>query len=196
VFAELGPENKNFINLAMGSGGNTAAFVNLCYLLNLNKQYAPESTLIGFNITALTRKDKMCDVDDTRQSQHKASVDVAKHLGLSWYPDKMEKDEKLEHIVIQNACKVIESISYLESRNFPYFFMLMNDSIYTTSPLWFKEFLDERKNKTWILLDGYLSMESYSDSIKGWRAINDHHPNLETNRKIGKKVIEFIGFND
>jgi hypothetical protein len=195
VFASLDPRDKTFINLAMGSGGNTAAFVNLCYLLNL-KKYSPDDTLIGFNLTALTRKDKMCSLNDSRQSKYRESVDVPRHLGVSWYPDMIGKDENLEHVVVQNACKIIESITYLEHNKFRYFFMLMNDAIYTTSPLWFQEFLDLRKNKTWILLDDHLSMESYSNSISGWRTPDDHHPNLETNRKIGHKVIDFLRLED
>lgn len=195
VFAELGPQGKTFINLAMGSGGNTAAFVNLCYLLNLNHQYSPENTLIGFNITSLIRKDRMCLPNDARQSVYRESVDVPKYLGISWYPEIHNKDEIIDHTVIQNACKVIESISYLESRKFNYFFMLMSDSVYTTAPSWFQEFLDARKNISWILLDRYLSMESYSNSIKGWRTPTDTHPNLETNRIIGKKVIDFLQLN-
>jgi hypothetical protein len=197
VFAELGPSDKNFVNLAMGSGGNTAAFVNLVYFLNrYYDSCLPENTLIGFNITALTRKDKICEIDDPRQSLHRVCVDVPRHLGLSWYPESLGRDDNINHIVIQNACKVIETITYIEHRKFPYFFMLMNDEIYTHSPVWFQRFLDSRRNKSWILLDDYLSMESYSNSIKGWRADDDHHPNLETNRKIGKKVLKFIGLND
>jgi hypothetical protein len=197
VFAVLGPEDKNFVNLAMGAGGNTAAFVNLLYFLNrYDKIYLPENTLIAFNITALTRKDRICKINDIRQSIHRESVDTQKYLDLSWYPEPFDSNECLDHVIIQNACKVIESITYLENRKFSYFFMLMNDEIYTHSPIWFKTFLDARKNKSWILLDDYLSMESFSNSIRGWSIINDSHPNLETNRVIGKKVADFIGLND
>lgn len=195
VFAKLGPRGKTFINLAMGAGGNTAAFVNLCYLLNLKQEYTPQNTLIGFNITALTRKDHMCLPDDARQSEHRESVDVPKHLGISWYPEPCGEDDIINHVMIQNSCKVIESISYLEHRGFDYFFMLMSDSVYTTAPSWFRKFLDARRNTNWILLDGYLSMQAYSNSIKGWRTPNDTHPNLETNRIIGKKVKEFLGLD-
>jgi len=197
VFAQLGPSDKNFINLAMGSAGNTAAFVNLVYFLNrYHDTCLPENTLIAFNITSLTRQDKICEIDDPRQSPHRECVDVPRYLGLSWYPEAFHRDDNIDHIIIQNACKVIETITYLEHRKFAFFFMLMNDEIYTGSPAWFQFFLNARKNKSWILLDDYLSMESYSDSIKGWRAIHDHHPNLETNRIIGKKVLEVIGLDD
>jgi hypothetical protein len=197
VFAALDPSDKTFVNLAMGSGGNTAAFVNLVYFLNrYHDTCLPENTLIGFNITSLTRKDKICEIDDPRQSRYKACVDVSRYLDLSWYPESFDKGDNIDHVVIQNACKVIEAITYLEYRKFPYFFMLMNDEIYTHSPAWFQYFLDARKNKSWILLDDYLSMESYSDSIKGWRSVNDHHPNLETNRTIGQKVSKLLGLND
>jgi len=197
VFAKLGPENKTFVNLAMGAGGNTAAFTNLSYFLNrYGFKYCPDNTLIGFNITSMTRKDRICNIDDNRQSIHKESEDVTKYLDLSWYPESLSKEDDLNHIIIQNASKVIESIVYLEHFKYQYFFMLMNDEVYTHSPKWFQEFLDLRKNKTWITLDNYLSMESYSNSIEGWRSINDHHPNLETNRTIGKKVLDFLGLNE
>ena len=193
VFAELGPANKYFVNLAMGAGGNTAAFINLIYFLNLYQhRYKPDNTLIGFNITSLTRKDKMCDIRDHRQSIYRESVDVPHQLNISWYPTSLDNDEILDHVIIQNACKVIESISYLEYNRFSYFFMLMNDSVYHDSPCWFKDFLDIRRNKTWVMLDDHLSMESYSNSIKGWRSPEDRHPNLETNRIIGKKILDYL----
>jgi hypothetical protein len=197
VFAKLGPENKTFVNLAMGAGGNTAAFTNLVYFLNKHRlRYQPNNTLIGFNITALTRKDGICDVNDGRQSMYQESIDVQKYLDLSWYPEDVSTHDNLDHLVIQNACKVIESIVYLEHFKYQHFFMLMNDGVYTHSPKWFQEFLDLRKNKTWILLNDYLSMESYSNSIQGWRSPDDHHPNLETNRIIGNKVLDFLGINE
>lgn len=192
VFSKLGPEDKKFINLAMGAGGNMAAFTNLSYFLNLYKEYTPENTLIGFNITGLNRKDKICLPNDINESEHRVCIDVPTYLNISWYPDQYTRTDDLNLTLIQNATRIIDAISYLELRGYTYFFMIMNDDIYTKSPSWFQGFLDERRNKNWILFGEYLSMLSFSKSINGCVSSTDLHPTMSTHKLIGQHVINFL----
>jgi len=198
VFAELDPVDKKLVNLAMGAGGNISSFTNLIYFLNLYKHtHTPQNTLVGFNITGLTRKDKICRPGDPQENPHRACVDVARQLNISWCPEQFNRNDDSELLIIQSTTAIITAISYLELHKYKYFFMLMNDSIYHQSPLWFQEFLDQRKNKNWITFEPQLSMWEFAKSQN--LCATNAHPNRQAHKIIGHHIVnhlKYLAIND
>jgi len=192
LYSELMPVNDTFINLAIPGGGNTAAFTNLIYLLESNKNLTSKNTIIGFNVTSLYRQDQICDIRDTTRHTYISFSDVHKELKISWKKLPTDAATDFSTIAIQSALKVIESITYLEQMGYNYFFMLMNDDIYYHSPEWFQDFLDKRKDKTWITFGDCLSMDSFTKSVSGYVSDHDLHPNLDTHKLISQRVKHFL----
>lgn len=195
-FAEMDPSNDRFINLALGGGGNMAATTNLIYYLETNKQQVtPSNTIIGLNITGHGRQDIICDLADRRINTDLCCINsqglhhISKELGFGWITN--DNRHTTEHIDIQSYLALIQCFSYLELNKFRYFFMLMNSELYTHSPPWFQNALDDR-DINWVKFDGTIGMLELALANKLTRTKLDLHPNIEGHKLISQYVINFI----
>ena len=183
-FQDIKPEISNFTNLAIPGAGNTAALLNLVYFLENNKQLNSDNTLIGLNLTGLYRIDVICPTGIPGQD-----------FGwkINGINTPFQKIMGFEQTQIFNSMIIIQCLSYLELRNFKYFFMILEDSIYTQSTNWLQEFLDQRLD-CWIKFDKDMSMLEFIKTNKV--TTNDNHPTKDGHRLIANHVLNFLNSND
>lgn len=191
-FAKMNPSTDKFLNLAIPGGGNLASFMNLVYVLETNKGIVtPDNTLIGFNITGMNRYDVIGDPERDNINKDIACIDPegishpSEVLGFGWItkPNTNLKTCILSELVI------ITCLTYLESKKFNYFFMLMNDSIYTDSSFMFKQALDQRKSN-WIIFDKTKGM---AELAKKYNQLEpDGHPTITGHKRLSEFVLDWI----
>lgn len=189
AFADLGVYKKNFFNFALPGGGNIAAMTNLVLFLEKNPHINHTNTLIGINITELSRIDYITDKNDPQANRDAANKHIIDHLNIGWITGQIQ-NYKL-NLEYQTAAFIIQTLTYLESKNIQYFFMLMTDSIYNTSPEFFQNFLHLRRKK-WITFDSYKGMENFVIDKKTIVSNNDTHPNKEGHKIIAAYVTEHL----
>lgn len=195
VFTEMGPDNKNFFNFALTGNGNVASFKNLIYFLELNKNIKAENSLIGFNLTALTRQDTICKIKHPKSMQCLTGQHIDSELQIGWIQkgnDVQTIEYGTNELIIYNCLSIIEGISYLELNNYNYFFMLMNSEIYTHSPNWFQEFLN-LKRKRWIKFNN-MDMWEFVKTEK--LTTNDGHPSRIGHKLLASYVTQYIQNNE
>jgi hypothetical protein len=197
-FLEMDPPNNTFTNLAMPGSSNISAFSNLIYFLETNKEYTPENTLVGFNLTSLSRIDEICDVNDPRANKDLCCIEPegllhpSQSMGFSWITRVNDYAlTEYTHPEILNMLAVVNGITYLEANNFDYFFMLMIDEIFTESPTWFQEFLTKYSSR-WVKFDNALSMFSFVDQRSLTISEDDQHPSRDGHKLIAETVLNFI----
>lgn len=199
-FAEMDPSKNKFVNLALSGGSNISATANLIYYLETHKPTVTnQNTLIGINLTGLNRYDTVCSLDDPNINVDLCCIDPrgidhpSKELGFGWV--SLGNNHRIPHAEILNCLSLLQCFCYLESNNFNYFFMLMNDSIYTRAPQWFKTVLDQRTNR-WITFDGVMGMMEFVLKHNLARSAKDHHPSIDGNKLIAEYVLEFLEKNN
>jgi hypothetical protein len=196
LFANMSPEKDKFTNFAMPGGGNIAATANLIYYLETNKLLIrPDNTIIGINITGLNRLDVMCDVNNDQINVDLCCIDSSgidhpsKELGFGWVTHC--NNHRNKHVDIQNCLSILQCFSYLDLHKFQYFFMVMNDDIYSDSPSWFKDTLDQHSDK-WIKFGDITGMMEFAKSKKLTKSSTDHHPTIEGHKLIANYIIDFL----
>lgn len=189
---EMNLENGHFLNFATPGGGNIAAINNLIYYIESDKQLDANSTLIGLNLTGLDRYDTICRVGHKDSNTDLSIRDIKEKLNIGWV-NHIHSREKLnrgiQELQIFNCLCIVQGITYLESKNFDYFFMLMTDNIYHNAPVWFKDFLDARQ-RNWVKFDENLSMLSF---VKKQNAnTSDNHPSKIGHQMLAKYVLTHL----
>jgi len=194
-FAEMNPAQDKFVNLAIPGGGNIAAFTNLIYVLENNKTFTPDNTLIGINLTGMHRYDAISDSANVQVNKNLCCIDIdgithiSDTLGFGWITGKHFGNQKVD---ILSAVTIIQGLSYLELRKFNYFFMLMNNAIYDYSPEWFQQALDIRKSN-WITFNKHIGMFEFVRNLN--QVTEDGHPTTDRHKRISEFVIEYIKNN-
>ena len=195
-FAKTDATHSKFVNLALPGGGNTAAMSNLIYYLETNQSHLDKNkTIVGFNITGLSRVDVITDSTDSRVNKNQFCIDST---GIDHFSDKVgfgwithgsyNKTIWTEKNYINGALAVLQCLCYLDLHNYQYFFMTMNDEIYTTAPAWFQQCLDSRKDK-WITFDDAQSMLTLIKERKMYET--DWHPSTQGHKLIAQYVLDF-----
>lgn len=196
IFAKMNPLTDTFKNLALPGGGNIAAFTNLIYYLETNKSTINSSnSIVGFNIAAPNRLDTICDVNDPSININLCCIDSAGithpsgELGFGWITSGViHRQHKTE---ILNYMAIIQALEYLEHHKFRYFFMLMNDAVYTYAPGWFRQALDSRDD-SWIKFNSNMSMLGLVSTHNLCVSAQDRHPSTEGHVKIADYVNDFL----
>jgi len=188
-----------FANLAISGGGNSSQMTSLTCFLETKKNIIPTDTLIILNLTGLYRVDTMCSIDHPDANPH---ISWAQDLGFTWITCDMlgtkisaiskflHKNMELEQIKTFSCLAIIQGLSYLESNNFNYFFMLMDDFILEDSPEWFRNFLEQRKNK-WIKFDQHQTMHSYVSELE-LTCEDNFHPSTDGHKLIAQNIIDTL----
>jgi len=191
-FAKMNPSRDKFLNLAIPGGGNLASFMNLIYVLETNKNdVTPDNTLIGFNITGMNRYDIIGSPERDNINKDMCCIDPegilhpSEMLGFGW----ITKPNYNLNTYIISELVILACLSYLESRNFNYFFMLMNDSIYTDSSFMFQQVLDERKTN-WIIFNKIKGMAEFAKDHHQLKS--DGHPTTIGHKIISEFVLDWI----
>lgn len=190
-----------FVNLAIPGAGNFSIANGLTYFLETKKYIDPTNTLIGINFTGLDRIDTMCAVDHPNANR---CFSWANDLGFNWITDSnftqkvqpfnglLQKNIGLEQVRTLNCLSIIQVLSYLESNNFNYFFMLMNNYILTDSPDWFKTFLNQRRSK-WLTFDQYQTVYEFVDANK-LTDKDGFHPSLNGYKLIAQTIASTLEY--
>ena len=184
-----------FANLSIPGAGNIAITSNLILFLENNKHIVPDHTAIILNLTELDRMDLPCAVDHPNANRFFSWADS---LNCNWltegaftvnkspFNQALQKNIGYDQIVMFSCLSVLKCFGYLESRGFDYRFMLMLDSVYTESPQWFQEALDQRIKK-WIQIREYRGMQDYGRANKLLHTDN-YHLSLDGNQHIANVI--------
>jgi hypothetical protein len=175
VFGRLGVKNKKFFNFAIPGGGNTAAMTNLVLFLEKNPNYNNSNTLVGINLTELGRSDFITNKNDANANNDRSTQHIKENLNIGWITKGI--DGYKSNLELHNAVNIIQTLTYLKSKNINYFFMLMTDEIYHKSPQFFKKFLDTESDN-WITFDKTLSMKTFVVDKKLTESNTNFHPKL------------------
>ena len=189
VFGTLGVSGKNFLNFAIPGAGNIAAMTNLVLFLEKNPQYNKNNSLIGINLTELSRMDYITDKNDPEANNDPSTKHIVDYLDIGWITKKF-KNYKF-NVEYQTATLIVQTLTYLESKNINYFFMTMSDAIYNTGPVFLQKFLDFRKDK-WITFDNCKGMENFVIDKNLIVSNNDTHPNKEGHKIIADYVTKHL----
>jgi hypothetical protein len=183
-------------NLALSGGGNTSICHNISYVIDTDPVFAPENTLVLFNITGLDRIDLMVQSDhpdiNTNGSWHKVFPFAWITSGgwltgkLKKITDTLQKNLGWDSVIRSNCLNIINFIQRLEADGYRYYFMLMDDQILDDAPDFFINFI-KSKTQQWITFNEYLSMHSYGKSL-GLLESDNFHLTLEGNLKIAEIV--------
>lgn len=197
-FAELFTPGKDTLtNLAMPGSGNIAAVYNLVHWLEKYKDnISTKDVLIVFNITELNRWDVPCSIDNPKANKDLSCIDAeglihpSDKLGISWITHAVHwPNRDLDNVDIVSSLAVINCFSYLEKHKFRYFFMLMNEKIYSEAPDIFRQALDERK-KHWIQFDNAVGIHEFVTSKN--QSLADGHPTIDGHKLIAAHIIGTI----
>ena len=190
-----------FYNLAIPKSGNYSISTNLIYLLESKNHINPENTIIGINFTGLDRIDNMCSQDHPNANR---DFSWDHDFKFGWitegtfitrsqpYNGILQKNIGFEQTKITNCIFIIQCISYLEARNFNYFFMLMNDTI-IDAPSWFTNFLNSHKDK-WITFDNNQNMHEFSKS-KNLLVNDTFHPLPSAHKLMAEHISNKLQLN-
>lgn len=196
IFAKMNPQRDRFVNLALPGGGNVAAATNLIYYLETNKSSInADSALIGFNITAHHRLDVMANAYDKNINRDLCCIDPvgivhpSESLGFGWITQGTNHQQMTAGIASYVA--VTQALCYLRHHKFKYFFMIMNNFVYTHAPEWFKSVIDGH-NDHWIRFDNQISMHSYVSANGLCVSARDLHPSTAGHKKIAEFVDKFL----
>jgi hypothetical protein len=192
TFLALGPEDKNFLNFAMPGGGNVATLTNLVYYLEINKDINPLETLIGLNLTGISRQDVICRADHPKANQDPSVSNIKEKLNIGWAHGRQQyaiRTQGVQEIELYNMLAIVQGITYIESKNIDYFFMLMNSYIYTLAPSWFRNFLDARE-KHWVKFDNQLGMWEFVKQKK--LTTSDEHPSQLGHQLISNYILQHL----
>lgn len=207
TFYKLWSEKTTLINFARSGGSNIAAMNNLIYYFESTKNY--DNVLVGFNITSHARQDVICSIDDPEQKYDLSNHDTDNFLKIGWKNinngntaidpkfssfDKDIVEEKLKNYneaIIFSCLTIIQAITYLETKNIDYFFMFMTKYDYHYTPLWFKEFIDNRK-KNFITFDKDISIMEFVKKNNLNISNNDLHPNKQGHDLISEYVVNHL----
>lgn len=193
-FLEMDPENSNFLNFALPGSGNNAAISNLVYYLELNKQANAANTLVGLNLTGLERSDTMCHTHHQDANNDVSNQHIKEQLNIGWIHNSHSREQLRQgvtQLTIQSCLSIVQGIVYLESKCIDYFFMLMTDSVYTASPLWFKEFLDARQSN-WVQFDGTRGMMEFVKQHQLTETSSNFHPSKKGHKILSEHVLTHL----
>lgn len=191
------PEIDTLTNLAMPGGGNIAAMDNLIHWLEKYKDtVSPEDVLVVFNLTELNRWDSPCSVDNPKANKDLACIEpqgithFSNKLGVSWITHGVRwPDRTLDNVDIISSLAIINCFSYLERHGFRYFFMFMNEKIYSDAPAIFQKAVDERK-KHWIQFGCNIGM--YEFALSNNQTTDDGHPTIDGHKLIASQILDKI----
>jgi hypothetical protein len=192
-YSKMNPKVDSFVNLAMPGSGNIAAFSNLIYYLETTKPPV-DQTIIGFNITGLDRLDIIRDINEPHNTDlccidTTGIVHPSVSLGFGWETSTIK--HKIFKINILSCLTILQAITYLDHAKYNYFFMLMNNSIYNDAPDWFKQVLDQRKNR-WITFNETVGMQEFADSKNMLISPTDRHPTTDGHKIIASYVLDYL----
>ena len=193
-FLEMDPENSNFLNFALPGGGNIAAINNLVYYLELHKEVNSTNTLVGLNVTGLERSDIICYPGHLDANNDVANQHIKEQLNIGWIHSTTSREYLQQGVVpltIQSCLCIVQGIVYLESRGIDYFFMIMTDSVYSDSPLWFKEFLDARRSN-WVQFDNTRGMMEFVKQHQLTKTNSDFHPSQKGHKILSEHVLTHL----
>jgi hypothetical protein len=177
-----------------------------------HKSFAPENTLILFNITGLERIDIMVPKDHPHINDGCSWArlfDFAWLTSMGWFGsdhvspigilsghskpllDSLQKNQGYEQVVLSNCLSIVNFIESLKAKRYRFCFMIMDDRILEDSPKWFRDFL-EAQDASWIRFGEYLSMLSYTKSLKNHLQEDNFHPNHEGSKAIAKVAANSI----
>jgi hypothetical protein len=171
------------------------AVKNLIYYFELNPEI--NNTLVGFNITGLTRQDIICHSTHPAKNNDLSSRDITQKLNIGWArgSDNLKiKQQGPDEIIIYNCLEIIQGIIYLESKNIDYFFMFMTSADYN-APIWIKTFLENRK-KNWVTFDDQIGMLEFVKQHNLTISNDDHHPSREGHRLIASYILSHLKKNE
>jgi len=195
-FAKTDTAQGKFVNLALSGGGNTAAIYNLIYYLETNRSSLNKTnTIIGFNITGLDRIDRLVDLSDPDINQDMCCIDTSglKHpstdLGFGWVTKGPPGGLQRKNYI--NGClAILQGLCYLDHAGYEYFFMTMNDEIYTYAPAWFQQCLNDRKDR-WVTFNDAQSMLTFIKKSNLTKSDTDWHPSISGHKLIAQHVLDF-----
>ena len=196
LLSKLNP--KFFYNLAIPGSGNFAIANNLIYLLESKNHIEAKDSLIIFNISGLDRIDTMVPVDHPNANK---SFSWDKDFKFGWiveggflnnknvFKGLLQKNMGFEQVQLLSCLSMVQCFSYLESRNFNYRFMLMDNNI-LNSPVWFTDFLNVRQDK-WIQFDHAQSMHEYAKNTN-LLSEDKFHPSIHAHKLIADQIFNKI----
>ena len=184
------------VNLAMSGGGNIASSYNLKWFVINHTEFSCDNTTILFNLTGLDRYDLLVD---TEHPDANDTFSWAKYLNFSWLtsggfvnakePFKtIYSNCEYDQVVKYNQMAIIDLFTFVESKNFEYAFMCMDNNILDKDKnAFFSDFIDERKN-THIRFDG----DSMHEFCKKNNLLDEDgfHPSSEGYYEIAQHVIQ------
>jgi hypothetical protein len=189
---DLGLATDDFLNFALPGGGNTAAISNLVYYLELNPDL--DCALVGINLTALGRCDSMCNQAHLNANQDQSNKHIQQQLHIGWIHNSLDRHQVSRGstaLTIQSCLAIVQGITYLESKNIDYFFMLMTDSIYAYSPAWFQQFLDARQDH-WVKFGEITGMLEFVEQLNLQTSSDDFHPSIQGHKHIADRVLAHL----
>lgn len=191
---EMNPSSTNFLNFALPGGGNIAAINNLVYYLELHKEVNSSNTLIGLNFTGLERHDAICHADHVDANNDLAAQHIREQLNIGWihgYAQREHLQRGITQRTIQSCLSIVQGITYLESKGIDYFFMTMTNSVYSSAPPWFKEFLDARTS-SWIKFGNTMGMMEFVKQHQLTESSSNFHPSKQGHRLISQHILAHL----
>jgi hypothetical protein len=188
-----------FVNLSISGGGNYAAGKNLIYWIENDQHITPENTLIVFNLTGLDRIDTMCPPDHPNANKFFSWSHVFKFGWITQgsflstqepFKGLLQKNMGYNQVQISSSLAIIDTITYIESKNLDYRFMVMDQQILDESPVWLTKFISDRSTK-WIKFDGCQTMHEYCKK-NNMLAHDQFHPSLDGHKEIASYIYQAI----
>ena len=171
-----------YVNLAIPGAASSSISSNLIYFLETKKYINNNETVVIIDFSELDRYDVMCQVGHPNANPF---FSWNNDLGFDWltegsFPVKkppfngaIQLNAGFEAVVLTSQLAILNCITYLESRNFTYRFMLTHNWIFDDSPQWFQDFL-KKHSKNWITFDDCIGMHEYGLKNKVLHTDNYH----------------------
>lgn len=189
---------KVLVNLAIPGGGNIASSFNLKWFLMNHKEFSCDNTTILFNLTGLGRYDLLVDSDHPDANEY---FSWANYCGFGWitsggfHTDKshfsqIQLNSGYENFVKLNQMAIIDQFNFIESHNFEYAFMCLDDTILNKDTnIFFSEFINKRIDKL-IKFDNHNMYEFCK--ANNFLDNDGFHPNKEGYKEIAQHIIDYF----
>jgi hypothetical protein len=187
---------ERLVNLGCHGAGNHLISHSLITYLETHAWDAAKTRVV-FNISGMHRIDLLCEPEHP-----KAIKDWvwSQRLRLGWYTSQgdLPQGELLKEIsraqgfrmVSQdNAVKVLALLTYLQSKNIPFWFMIMDNNVIWDMPKWLRSQIEAHPR--YIQFGDRPSMHSYCKH-NNWLSQDDFHPAVIGHNRIAETVAKHL----